>query len=443
MPDLQARLNQLIAEFDVPGVSVAVFHNGQVELACAGVTDIATAQPVTSDTIFAIGSITKVFTASLIMQLVESGALDLDRPVLHYLPELRLASDEQSAGVTVRHLLTHTSGIAGDHILDTGRGSAGVAGYVASLADLPVLHEPGTGFSYSNAAVILAGFLLERITGMTWPDLVRERLIEPLGLESMVVFARDADKRPIVLPHRRDVDGRPLRGDMWLEFDAGASAGFTPYATAADMVRFNQLHLDHGRSPEGNQLLSPQSVAAMQSVQVADLPSGAADNTGWGLGWALHQYGPERGLGHNGGTSAMLRVLPDRNFAMAVLTNISGGIRMGSALIWELIEQRFGIAPPALPEFEQNFIEGTLEKCVGTYEHLAKVLTIDLGMEGLLLFSGAGSSRSAESTELHAINSRQFMIETAERGWSRVGFVGARPDYFHMGLRAYKRLPEQ
>ncbi|MBX3070828.1 MAG: beta-lactamase family protein [Thermomicrobiales bacterium] len=440
MMDLQSRLDALVAEFDVPGAAVAVIDGGDVALASAGVANVETGQAVTDDTVFAIGSITKVFTASLIMQLVEAGTIDLDRPVKHYLPDLELATDGQTAGVTVRHLLTHTSGIAGDHIVETGPGSEGLKRYVESLRDIPVLHEPGNGFSYSNAAVILAGYLLEQHYGAPWPDLVRERIIEPLGQHSMVAFPQWAGDRPVVSPHRRGADGRPERGDMWLEFAAGASAGFTPYANAADVVRFAQWHLRNGQGQNGQQLLSSASVAAMQHPQVSSLPSGALDNTGWGIGWALHQFGPERGLGHNGGTSAMLRVLPDRDFAVAVLTNISGGVRMGGALTGELILDRFGIAPAPLPSFSNDASKQARDRCAGVYRHLEYSVTIESPEDGLILTTGSAGER----VELHPVGDGAYVGQFADRGWSRVGFVGQndreQPDYVHTGLRAYRRV---
>ncbi len=443
MIDLQSRLNELVDRFDVPGASVAVLHDGDIDLASTGVASIGTGRPVTNETIFAIGSITKVFTATLMMQLVESGLVDLDLPVRDYLPDLQLASKEQTERVTVRQLLTHTSGIAGDHIHDTGAGSDALEHYVKSLASLPELHPPGVLFSYSNSAVILAGYLLEQLTGTTWPDLIRERLIELLGLDSMVVFREEAERRPIVSPHNRDDNGRPVAGDMWLEFHAGASAGFTPYASAADVVRFAQLHLDQGRSTNGGPLLSPESFAAMQQVQVSHLPSGSLDNTVWGIGWGLHQYVHERGLGHNGGTSAMLRVLPDRGFAVAVLTNISGGIRMGGQLIAEIIGDRFGIerapVPPVLEATHEQ-----LRPFVGTYQHLDYTVTIDTGENGLRLSTSSRHGRPSAAIPLLRTGPTSFVAEFADRGWSRTGFVvpskGEQADYFHMGLRAYKRV---
>ncbi|MDX6229616.1 MAG: hypothetical protein QOI76_3006, partial [Frankiales bacterium] len=108
---LRGRLEELIARHGVPGASVAVLAGGQVATAAAGVLNVATDVAATDDALFQIGSITKVYTASLVMQLVEEGRVQLDAPVVTYLPELKLADTEVAEAVTLRHLLTHTSGI--------------------------------------------------------------------------------------------------------------------------------------------------------------------------------------------------------------------------------------------------------------------------------------------------------------------------------------------
>ncbi|MGE3796710.1 MAG: serine hydrolase domain-containing protein [Thermomicrobiales bacterium] len=443
--EIQNRLKELLAEFAVPGASVAVLDGESVETFTAGVASVDTRQPVTHDMVFPIGSITKVFTTTLIMQLVDAGDVYLDRRVIDYLPDLKLASAEQTQGVTIRHLLTHTSGIAGDHIFDTGSGPTALGRYVESLATLPELHPPGAMFSYSNSAFILAGQLLERMTNHTWADLVRSSLIDPLGLDSMILFPEDAGRRPIVSPHIRGSENHPVSGKMWTEFHAGAPAGFTPYASAEDVVRFARFHLHGGTTGDGRRLVSAAGIAEMQRPHVDVLPSGGLDATGWGLGWGLHRFGAERGLGHNGGTSAMLRVLPDRRFAVAVLTNISGGIRMGSTLIGELLRDRFGIQKPVLPPSESALTDDHLERYCGTYRHLSFTASIEPSHAGLKVVTGTDAKQSAASVELSQVGFDRFVGVFAERGLARAGFVGANiegpADYFHMGLRAFRREP--
>jgi CubicO group peptidase (beta-lactamase class C family) len=231
---------------------------------------------------------------------------------------------------------------------------------------------------------------------------------------------------------------------MWREFHAGAAAGFTPYATAADVVRFAALHLNGGRTGNGAQLLSESSVARMQEPQVTSLPSGAFDATGWGLGWALHQIGREPAIGHNGGTSALLRVLPGKAFAVAVLTNVSGGLRLASALLAGIVGERFGLHAPPYPDPLPTIDAGQLQAYEGTYRHMDYTATIDVSGGGLALATGSAGRRQGEEVALQAIGPDAFMGHFAERGMARVGFLrpdnDGQPEYLHMGLRAYRRV---
>jgi CubicO group peptidase (beta-lactamase class C family) len=446
--DYQPRLHELLGKHDVPGASVAILADGQVHAFSAGVANIDTQALVTAETIFPIGSITKVFTTSLIMQLVDAGIVALDEPVKTYLPNLELADPASTIEITVRDLLTHTSGIAGDYIYDTGEGPDAVEQYVRSLATLPILHPPRRLFSYSNSAFILAGYLIERLTGQTWHDAVRSRLIEPLELKSMVTLPGDVGSRPVGVPHGRSSDSyKGLKvGEMWPEFHAGAPAGFTPYATPRDVVRFAALHLNGGRTTNGDSLLSESSVETMQEPQVTSLPSGAFDAAGWGIGWALHRYGTEPVIGHNGGTSAILRVLPGKAFAVAVLTNVSGGIRLGQEFIAEIVRDRFDLQVPSAPASQPAVDVADLRPYEGIFRHLDYSATIQ-AVNGRLELSTGGSNRGAGAAipfPLQPLAPGVYMADLPERGMAKVGFLepdsSGQPAYFHMGLRAYARV---
>jgi CubicO group peptidase (beta-lactamase class C family) len=131
---LQRELESLIAQHKVPGAVLGVLHEGEIHEVAAGVLNKNTGHPVTTDSVFQIGSITKVWTATVIMQLVDEGRIELDAPVRTYLPEFEVADADVTERVTVRHLLTHTSGIQGDHFEDTGRGDDCLERYTASCA---------------------------------------------------------------------------------------------------------------------------------------------------------------------------------------------------------------------------------------------------------------------------------------------------------------------
>src|SRR6201995_5982253 len=146
-----ARLNELATEANVPGAALGIWSDGQEILAAHGVLNAGTQVPVTTDSVFQVGSITKIWTATMIMQLVDEGLLSLDTTVSAVLPGRRLGTADVGDQVTVRHLLTHTSGIDGDVFTDTGRGDDCLERYVALLADAAQNHPLDATWSYCNA----------------------------------------------------------------------------------------------------------------------------------------------------------------------------------------------------------------------------------------------------------------------------------------------------
>jgi CubicO group peptidase (beta-lactamase class C family) len=166
---IEAELAQAARELGVPGVAVGVDDGGDREIVTYGVTSVEHGQPIDEATLFQIGSTAKTFTAAAIMVLVDQGRIDLDQPVRRYLPELRLRDDDATQTLTVGQLLNHTAGWdGGDSWIDTGEGDDALERSVALLADLPQQFAPGTGASYNNAAFVLAGRVVEKVTGETY-----------------------------------------------------------------------------------------------------------------------------------------------------------------------------------------------------------------------------------------------------------------------------------
>ncbi len=151
----------------------------QLVRGATGVLHAGTGVPTTVDAVFQIGSITKVWTATVIMRLVDEGKLSLDTPVVEVIPDLTLPTPEVTKGVTIRHLLTHTSGIDGDVFTDTGRGDDCLEKYVALLADAAQNHPLGATWSYCNSGYSVLGRVIEKLTGKTWDAALKEMLFEP------------------------------------------------------------------------------------------------------------------------------------------------------------------------------------------------------------------------------------------------------------------------
>lgn len=437
-----ALLADLLQRHDVPGGSVAVWHDGDELAAAAGMANLAAGIEATPETLFLIGSITKVYTATLVMQLVDDGVVALDAPVRDYVPELRLADDQAADALTVRHLLTHTGGLTGDYFPPFGRGDDAVERLVASLAEVEMLHRPGAMFSYSNSGFILAGRLVERVTGQTWDTVLRRRLLDPLGSDRLVTLPEEA------LPHRVGVGHVPhpatgeLRpGQMWPEVRSGGPAGFTPFGTTRDLARFARMHLDGGVTASGVRLLSEAGAAAMQGTEVAAVPSGAFGRRAWGLGWAHFDFGPdERVFGHNGGSSAMLRMFPERRFAVACLTNSGSGSLVGRDLTDAIVKDLFGIAA-SVPPAPSPAAAADLRPYEGVYRHHRYRYSVTASDDSL---AATSATPTRPHLTLRPMDEVSFLAQATPD--DRPGVAAflepgqhGRPRYLHVGGRAYLR----
>lgn len=343
---LQSRLVQLCEQYDVPGAAATVLHGDEVVTVVHGVRSVDSNEPVTPQTVFQIGSNTKLYTATLVMQLVDAGLVELDAPVTRYVPEFRLAKEGFAESVTVRHLLTHTSGIPGDifgpHI---PWGEDAIATFVQELSVLEPLCEAGEVWSYCNAGWVLLGRLVEAVTGQTFHAAWRQRLVDPIGAVRTRALPDQVLPLEPALGHVPGPGGKPKVAPVYATSPACFPAGSLPVSTGEDLVRFVRLHLDGGVTSDGERLLSAEAVAAMQTPQLS-LPAMGSQRQAWGLGWALGETADgQRVLGHGGGTLGQLstlEVLPDDRLAVVVLTNGMNGMFVGQTLVRELFASLAG-----------------------------------------------------------------------------------------------------
>jgi CubicO group peptidase (beta-lactamase class C family) len=330
----QRRLDVLAARHKVPGASLGILRvdpNGRPERdelaeAAHGVLNKRTGAPVTTESVFQIGSMTKVWTTTVVMQLVDEGKLDLDAPVADVLPELSLADPEVAKRVTMRHLLTHTSGIDGDVFTDTGRGDDCLEKYVALLDTAAQNHPLGATWSYCNSGFSLAGRVIEKLTGQSWDAALREGIFTPLGMADAVTLPEEALLRGAAVGHVAEGDpgndSDPHPAPVWCLPRSLGPAGLVT-CTASDALAFARMHLAGGLAADGARVLREASVAAMADKQ-AELPDKYSLGDSWGLGWIRFGWDGHRLIGHDGNTigqAAFLRVLPEAGLAVTLLTN--------------------------------------------------------------------------------------------------------------------------
>ena len=205
--ELKAQVSVLAERLEVPGVAVGVAFGDEEHLAFSGVTSVEDPLPVDEGTLFQIGSTGKTYTGTAIMRLVEQGKIDLDAPVRTYVPELKLKDEQVARDVTVLQLLNHTAGWDGDLFEDTGEGDDALDRYVANMANIEQVTPLGATVSYNNASLALAGLVLEKVTGQMYEQVIRELLLDPLGMDRSFFFAKEIMTYRFANGHKRSQDG--------------------------------------------------------------------------------------------------------------------------------------------------------------------------------------------------------------------------------------------
>lgn len=386
--DVQDTLDLLARRNRVPGATLAVAVGDQIYDFATGVLNVDTGVETTPTSVFQIGSNTKLFTTTLIMQLVDSGQVDLDQPVRRYLRDFALADPTAAEEITVRQLLTHTSGIQGDYLKGFGRGDDAIERYVASLSEIDLVHRPGRMWSYCNSGFVVAGRLAEVVTSTPYNQLLKEKICQPLRFPRTTVLAEEMVSQRCAAGHVPGPGGRPIVPPTVVMEYAHAPAGARTVATAGELVRFVQMHLQCGVGPFGDRVLSADSVAAMQQVQVTKPVMSTSPVEAQGLGWQLQEWGGKRVILHGGGTIGQLSFLaciPQEGLVIALLTNSVNGASIWHDLGRWLFEELAGVKmaePLEAPETPPNV---NLDRYTGTYVRLGTHLVVSEDGDGLVV----------------------------------------------------------
>jgi len=341
----------------------------------------------TADSVFQIGSITKLWTTTLIMQLADEGKLDLDAPVQQYLPQFRLADEQAAAGITTRQLLSHTAGFEGDIFTDTGRGDDCVEKYVATLGDTAQLFGPGEMFSYNNAGFCVLGRIVEVLRGMPFDACLRQYLFTPLGLTHAASGADEAILFRAAVGHLQpDPQDDPQPAPVWSLARSNAPAGSMLAMRPRDLLAFAAMHMRGGTAADGTVVLSAESTEAMRQPQVK-LPMLGLMGSAWGLGWEIYDWPGGTVLGHDGGTigqAAFLRTVPEKGVAIALLTNGGNGIALYSEIFGHVLRELAGVEMPALPVPPSKPSTVDCARYQGKYASEVSELTISQDGDGRL-----------------------------------------------------------
>jgi CubicO group peptidase (beta-lactamase class C family) len=362
--DLQDLLGQWTNELGIPGASVGVLDHGELTTYDVGVTSLEHPLPVTPQTIFQVGSISKTFCATAALVLVDRGLLDLDAPVPTHLSDT----------VTMRHLLTHTVGWVGDYFGDTGQGDDALERFVAKLAKAPQLTPPGQTFSYNNSAFNLAAHVVATTNGTTYERALKDLVLRPLNLRRTFLDANDVIGERVAVGYRQ---GKPQR---WTRPRAHNGNGGV-LSCVEDLAAYARFHLGDGaplfeRRPHTiDEAHRTQHAAGSLCDEIA-LP--------WFVDhWAAQARRPSGSVRivHHGGTTngyqADLRLVPDLDLAWVMLTNSHHEHQLDRRIREHLLGPDDELVPfvPSAP----------IDELAGTYEAVLHRIEIEVAGDGGLV----------------------------------------------------------
>lgn len=351
---LDAVIEEAMEEWQVPGLAIAIVHEGEpILLKAYGLRDVEAGLSVTTDTQFLLGNNTMSFTATGLGMLADDGALDWTKPVRDYLSEFRLHDPIAADRITLLDLLTHRSGLPAHNWVwvpaDQSRDEL--------FAALRHLHPSGdvrSDFEMNDLHYEIAGRVMERVSGRSWEDFISQRLMEPLGIKSFSYSKKGLEQAGDAARPYEIADWDPSEGDRRTRLPYG-SRSTTPAAglnmAVSGMANYLSFHLAEGRFG-GKQILSPFTWRALCKPRVdlsgSPLPK-EISNHHYGLGLFGYAYRGERALAHGGGWYGwgnFMLMLPERQLGIAIMTNRQPApIRVQEILIYAVADRLLGMEP--------------------------------------------------------------------------------------------------
>lgn len=402
--DLDSIVNHALDTFNIPGVAIGVVVDGEIVLSKGyGYRNLDKQLPVTENTLFAIGSCSKAFTAFILGQLVDEGKISWDDPVNTHIPEFRLMDPYATEHVTIRDLLAHRSGLAGHDLLwchpDFTR-----ADVIPSLQHLEPACTLREKFNYNNLMYIVAGIIIEKVTGQTWEEALSSRILAPLSMVKSNASIQEMQNDENYSSPYSENASIPFR-NLTCTAPSGAIN-----SNVSDMVNWIQLQLSNGTFQD-KRLISKETLEEMHTIQMAITSPHDEEvyGFGYGLGWCVGIFRGNYYLNHAGGVDGFISqvsLLPQQKMGVVVLTNSSSdGAYVVSSITNTIIDQllektnvdwvekskaiRAIKKEPPPVENSNTTPSHQLEEYVGHYEHPAYgILQVKLEDNHLLAVYG-------------------------------------------------------
>ena len=397
---------------ELPGLSIGIVHDQTLVWARGfGRADVERGEAATADTLYRVGSITKLFTATAILILRDAGALRLDEPLTSYLPwfEMKAASPD-SGPITVRHLLTHTSGLPREAAFPYFTDNR-FPGIEEIRARLPMQQRPlptESRWKYSNLGATLAGEVVAAASGKPYADFVRRSILEPLGMSATLVASPAPGYPRLATGYTRWLPGRERTPAPFNDL-RGLTAAGNMTTSVADLARFAMLQL-RGGAAGGAQILSGRTLGEMHRVHWLE-PEWQA---GWGLGFRVLRIRGKTFIGHGGGVRGFrseLRICPTDKVAVVVFVNADDGD------VWQYVDKAFewvggaiaNMTKPAPPTADPAW-----QRYVGRYRSAWGDVQILVRGGELTVIHPAGPEPLLVSSTLKPVAEHTFRVETTD-----------------------------
>lgn len=448
LAEIGSRVEELRQSTGTPGIAFGVVANGACAASGLGKTSVRDPREVTSNTLFRLCSITKPMTSTLAMSLVEEGTLDLDTPIVSWLPDLALADPRTRRGLTLRHLLSHTSGLEGEWRGDLesyGRNDDALARLIGDYPRLAQYAPLGQYWGYCNTGYWLAGHLIATVTGRSYEQALRERVLEPLGMRATALTAEEAVLHRIALPHKPTPGGQvPVPS---IAFPRARIASGGVLASVEDLLRFAAASL-------GTPLVGSDSVINPQSRQLLQRPAVPAEGVGGyqSLGWQVTVTDAGLIVHHGGsykGYASRLMLVPSAGIAVAVLANSDSGGQLGRAIQRYLTERVLGYREVEAADVEVS--TDLLRRYAGRYVHPGADYSLVSLTERGLRIEVVNSSRQPVAADCRALSNTDFAIVGGPLDGSILSFLSevtkvtdaaAVPSVIRIGQRLGARTAE-
>jgi CubicO group peptidase (beta-lactamase class C family) len=380
---LERRIEEHMRAGHVPGLALAIILDGQVSYARGfGVTSVEDGGlPVTPETLFRIGSITKSMTATMIMRLVEAGRLDLDRPVAEYVPWLAFSQAGLAKRITLRLLLSHSAGLPTSHTPFGRRDASGLEEYVRD--DVPhyqFIAPPGKLYAYSNPGIRISGYIAEAVTGRPYTTLMQELVFDPLEMRRTTFDPAVAMTYPLAQSHDLDEDGNLTVQHRYADDSGGYPSG-SVISTVMDLAHFAIMQMSAGLYGD-QRVLAPESVAEMQKTQVDRYTTTGG---GYGLALWMDEVNGIRRVGHEGSISTFgshLLMAPEAGAAVILFFNRAPGFWDRSAeivnsVLGQLLDRSLAAPGPRSIAPERSLWSRYAGSYLGDWRGLAVVNVVD------------------------------------------------------------------